>query len=265
MFINGYTDFSVTKTGVRSSAYIGITFSLDRDVSELFPYINKEIPSSRFHDVPGYIQFMLDEKVCSLYPREVIAAPFTDPDRAREFPTRIIEFLNDLHGRKRQLETDHRKYKPLSVIDIFKLLPGTNCRQCGFQTCTAFAAALSRNMITSSKCPYFSTPISSNSVYPIYDKEGNLTSTVTIEGERPNPEKAKSPTADHREPVETDLTPREVEVLELVATGATNTEISKQLFISPHTVKSHIIHIFNKLGVNDRTQAAVMAVKKKII
>lgn len=257
MFINGYTGLSLTKTGVRSNAYVGITFCLDRDVSELFPYINKEISTARFHDAPGYIQFLLHGKLCSLYPMEVIAAPFKDPDQARGFPDRIIDFLNDLHERKGTLGTDHRKYKPLSVIDIFKLLPGTNCRQCGFQTCTAFAAALSRNMTTPSKCPYFSTPISNNAVYPIYDREGNLTSTVTIEAEPPG--------EGRREAVETDLTAREVEVLELVATGATNTEISKRLFISPHTVKSHIIHIFNKLGVNDRTQAAVTAIKNKII
>ncbi|MBI9088796.1 MAG: hypothetical protein JEZ12_06240 [Desulfobacterium sp.] len=257
MFINGYTDFSITKSGILSIAYIGITFRLDRDVSELFPYINKEISSSRFHDNPEFIQFLLHEKMCSIYPTEILAAPFMDPDQAREFPTRIIDSLNDLHERKETLGTDHRKYKPLSVIDIFKLLPGTNCKKCGFKTCMAFAATLSRNMTTPSKCPYFSTPISNNAVYPIYDREGNLTSTVTIE--------AESPDAPQRDTVETDLTPREVEVLELVATGDTNTEISKKLFISPHTVKSHIIHIFNKLGVNDRTQAAVTAIRKKII
>ena len=61
------------------------------------------------------------------------------------------------------------------------------------------------------------------------------------------------------------LTEREIAVLKLVAEGLTNTEISNSLFISPHTVKSHIIHIFNKLGVNDRTQAAVLATRYGII
>jgi len=54
-----------------------------------------------------------------------------------------------------------------------------------------------------------------------------------------------------------DLTSREIEVLSLVATGLTNNDIASSLSISPHTVKSHVIHIFNKLGVSDRTQAAV--------
>ncbi len=61
------------------------------------------------------------------------------------------------------------------------------------------------------------------------------------------------------------LTTRELEVLRLVAQGATNVEISQILYISPHTVKSHVIHIFNKLGVNDRTQAAVWAAKNHLV
>ena len=61
------------------------------------------------------------------------------------------------------------------------------------------------------------------------------------------------------------LTNREIEVLKLIAQGYTNNEISGMLFISPHTVKSHMIHIFNKLGVNDRTQAAVLATQSEII
>lgn len=57
------------------------------------------------------------------------------------------------------------------------------------------------------------------------------------------------------------LTPREEEVLRLVATGATNREISQRLFISELTVKMHLASIFRKLQVNDRTKAAVLALK----
>ena len=63
----------------------------------------------------------------------------------------------------------------------------------------------------------------------------------------------------------TPLSARELEVLCILAEGTSNNEISRMLNISPHTVKSHIIHIFNKLGVNDRTQAAVWAARHHLI
>jgi len=61
------------------------------------------------------------------------------------------------------------------------------------------------------------------------------------------------------------LTRRELTVLKLMAEGFSNSEIAGILSLSPHTVKSHTIHIFNKLGVNDRTEAAVAAARLGLI
>jgi DNA-binding NarL/FixJ family response regulator len=57
------------------------------------------------------------------------------------------------------------------------------------------------------------------------------------------------------------LSSRELEVLPLLARGATNREIAEALTIAPYTVKAHVDHIFAKLGVSDRTQAAVRAIE----
>ena len=61
------------------------------------------------------------------------------------------------------------------------------------------------------------------------------------------------------------LSTREIEVLELVAHGTSNKEIAKQLWVSETTVKSHMLHIFDKLGVTDRTAAVTEALKRGII
>src|SRR5436190_9174006 len=64
---------------------------------------------------------------------------------------------------------------------------------------------------------------------------------------------------------EDDLSPREVGVLRLIATGNANKEIAAQLAISEETVKSHVTNILAKLGANDRTHAVTLALKRGII
>ena len=71
-----------------------------------------------------------------------------------------------------------------------------------------------------------------------------------------------------RKPVEevnADLSPREGEVLQLVAKGATNKEIGDSLFISENTVKTHLRSIMEKLHLANRSQAAAYAVKKELV
>ncbi|SFQ99200.1 response regulator [Desulfoscipio geothermicus] len=61
------------------------------------------------------------------------------------------------------------------------------------------------------------------------------------------------------------LTDREIEVLRLVANGDSNKVIAGKLFISEKTVKNHLTNIFQKLNVSDRTQAALLAIKEKLV
>ena len=60
------------------------------------------------------------------------------------------------------------------------------------------------------------------------------------------------------------LTKRELDVLQLISEGYSNKKISDELKISERTVKNHISHIFRKIDVEDRTQAAVFAIRNKI-
>ncbi len=61
------------------------------------------------------------------------------------------------------------------------------------------------------------------------------------------------------------LSDRELEVLQLLADGHTNREIAEKLFISAQTVKTHIAHIFEKLGVRDRAEAVASALRRGLV
>nr|WP_306558169.1 response regulator transcription factor [Nostoc sp. 'Peltigera malacea cyanobiont' DB3992] len=62
-----------------------------------------------------------------------------------------------------------------------------------------------------------------------------------------------------------ELSERELDVLRLIAQGMSNLEISTTLSIGESTVKSHVNRILSKLGVNDRTQAVIVAFKRGIV
>lgn len=68
-----------------------------------------------------------------------------------------------------------------------------------------------------------------------------------------------------RQPTTEQLSPRELDVLRLVAAGATNREAAKQLFISEATVKTHLLHLYDKLGVRDRAAAVATAFTRGIL
>jgi DNA-binding NarL/FixJ family response regulator len=66
-------------------------------------------------------------------------------------------------------------------------------------------------------------------------------------------------------PTTTPLSKREREILQMVANGSTTKEVARDLGISPHTVKTHLERIFEKLGANDRAQAVAIAIRTGLV
>ena len=81
----------------------------------------------------------------------------------------------------------------------------------------------------------------------------------------PKPENTDLISNNETQAGKTQLTEREIEVLKLLVQGKSNTEIAKELIVSVHTAKAHVCSILQKLCVDDRVQAAVKAIKEKLI
>jgi len=157
--IKGFSNFSMDAPG----CHPGVTvykayYKLMTDVSDLFPFINAIAENATYHEKPHHIQFALNGRRCALCPDEVHMAMFENRHQAIEFFDSFCEFLNDIEAKKASIEPDYTFYKPIPVITIFKLLPRTNCKECGYLTCMAFAAALSQKEASLDQCPDLNTP-----------------------------------------------------------------------------------------------------------
>ncbi|MFZ0928412.1 MAG: LuxR C-terminal-related transcriptional regulator [Syntrophobacteraceae bacterium] len=289
-FITGYSDLSLRVLGPLSRTcrvvhpIMVAHFNLKGDISALLPYINAVAEGATFYEQPVFIRFNLDGFLCGLHPTDGSAGLFEHYTQAREFLERLIAFINQLHERKDSIRPNHKRHKYASVIEILKLLPGSNCRECGYLSCMAFAAALSRQEAYPTQCAELGPPLRQDIVYPVYDGQGNLTRTISIDVDANRALQEKQAHIAELEnelarltridkPVKNcangslfaHLTRREIQVLRLMARGASNIEISNLLKISHHTVKSHVIQIFNKLGVDDRTEASVWAARNSLV
>ncbi|HEY9685603.1 MAG TPA: response regulator transcription factor [Coleofasciculaceae cyanobacterium] len=88
---------------------------------------------------------------------------------------------------------------------------------------------------------------------------------LTLVNDPTNPGLQKRQAATQEPNLDSELTSREMEVLQLIVAGKSNPEIADELCISIHTAKAHVGSILNKLCVNDRVQAAIKALKEHIV
>jgi DNA-binding CsgD family transcriptional regulator/ArsR family metal-binding transcriptional regulator len=263
---NNISNIYVSKSGVNHlcpAPNWGLSFNFDNDATHVMPLINSIFPKAEFFGSPPRIKFSYKDILCNLYANEVVATPFSSRELAYEFSSIFLEYLNEVQSNKNNIKPNHKTKEQLSALDIYKLLPQSNCKICNFPSCFAFACALSKQQAIQSQCPNFISPISTKAVYPLYDSKGKLSSTIALDinNSAPTCQLQHSP----KSSLQHTLSSREIEVISLLAHGSTNKQISAELFISPHTVKSHIVNIFSKLGVRDRAQAAVWAAKHNVV
>jgi ArsR family metal-binding transcriptional regulator len=159
----------------------GARFRLDWDLSPLFPLINAVVPDARLYETPCYIKFQLNAHLCAFHPHEGVFSPVKDYTEARTFLDDLVAFIQNLFARKAEIVPNHRKFNPVSALDIFQLLPRSNCRACGQATCMAFAAAVSRQKSSPAECPHLGQPVEEKAHFPVLDAQGRLIRTVALE------------------------------------------------------------------------------------
>jgi ArsR family metal-binding transcriptional regulator len=112
------------------------------DITELLPYVNAVIRKGEFTtDVPVLVWVHGGHKY-ALRPHEVAVSSLDGREKGLEEVRRTIEWLNDIWDRRDELTPDHSAREKPRILDVYKLLPRTNCKECGLPSCMGFAGEL---------------------------------------------------------------------------------------------------------------------------
>ena len=136
----------------------GAQVSLTSDISTVFPYLNAIWDNAWYdHDNKVLIWGEQGQKY-AFRPDEIRVSQVRDPLHARLIISELVDKVNRIWQERGSITPRFTERKLPAVIDIFKLLPGTNCKQCGYPTCMAFSADLRKGAVQLEQCPALSQP-----------------------------------------------------------------------------------------------------------
>ena len=124
----------------------------EKDVSEVFPYLNSILKGAIYNHNGRTLTLKKEGRLISLHPNKIAAAKIINEKDAREVIEWLREKINYCYEHRDSIEPNLERRQRLTALDIFKLLPGTNCKRCGELTCLAFAVHLSGEEVSIMKC-----------------------------------------------------------------------------------------------------------------
>lgn len=117
---------------------------LSDDISEVLPYLNATIKGCNYLSEAGILRFVREGRAITLYPKQIAVTRLEGEVQAKQVLESIRELINSTYERRGELKPSYRSGDKLKFLEVYKLLPGTNCKQCSEPTCLAFANKLAR-------------------------------------------------------------------------------------------------------------------------
>ena len=133
-------------TKIRLFAHIG------GKLGEVLPYLNAEMPQAMYCREAETLTYMDGPRLISLYAQRITVAKADELVEAWDVLEKIRCRVNETWGRRKLIEPCWEMRKKPPALEIYKRLPGTNCRECGEKTCMAFALRLWNGEVRPSRC-----------------------------------------------------------------------------------------------------------------
>jgi ArsR family metal-binding transcriptional regulator len=122
--------------------YWNATARFREDISDVFPYLNAKWPEAIYSPGAQQITCRFEDRAVALRPREITISNLPDRDSATIELEKIIADINRIWMDRDNITPRHTPRKRLVAMEVYQLLPQTNCKLCGEASCFAFAGKL---------------------------------------------------------------------------------------------------------------------------
>ena len=157
--IIGEYEIGLTEAGCApGSGNYGAVVTLAEDISPVFPYLNALLDDAIYDHDEQTIIWRTEERAYACQSFEIKIARVETPAQAKVLAEELASWVNRTWDERESITPLYTERKRPPVIELYKHLPGTNCRQCGYATCLAFAADLQKGRVGLDICAPLGQP-----------------------------------------------------------------------------------------------------------
>lgn len=153
MLLKSYTKEIFNNKCMPSAMSVQCFVHLDEDVGEAIPYLNSFLGGHTFTQDPPSVTFKIQGKLISVHPKKIAINALKDEEEASKIIEWVKREINAVWENRREIEPSYNSASIPKVLEILKLLPKTNCRECGQATCMVFASMIAEGAKGAEDCP----------------------------------------------------------------------------------------------------------------
>ena len=126
--------------------------ALDDDIGDALPYLNATLKGAIYNHAARALTWRMGGHSLAIRPREIAISNLRDQDAAATEVQRVVDLVNRTWERRAEITPSVEMRQRLKPMDVYKLLPATNCKVCGQPTCFTFALKVTAGEVEIEQC-----------------------------------------------------------------------------------------------------------------
>jgi ArsR family metal-binding transcriptional regulator len=144
------------------------------DISEVLPYLNAALRGAVYNRAANALTWTKGGRNVAFHARRIMAANLADRAEAERVIRGLVDLVNRTWERRNELQPDFEMHRRAAPMEIYQLLPKTNCGQCGQPTCFTFALQLVAGQKEPEDCPPLREPACAEQLATLRERLGDM-------------------------------------------------------------------------------------------